>query len=83
MKKTIRNVFLVIGVLVLCLMIWAIFFNNSLEAAWNSIRQPINNAWNSIVGGGEDVVQDWDGANDGLNGGATVNNQIDNVGSVS
>lgn len=83
MKKTIRNVFLVIGVLVLCLMIWAIFFNNSLEAAWNSIRQPINNAWNSIVGGGEDVVQDWDGANDGLNGGATVNNQIDNVGAVS
>lgn len=83
MKKTIRNVFLVIGVLVLCLMIWAIFFNNSLEAAWNSIRQPINNAWNSIVGGGEDVVQDWDGANEGLNGGATVNNQIDNVGTVS
>lgn len=79
MKKTIRNVFLIIGVLVLCLLIWAVFFNNSLEAAWNSVRQPINNAWNAIVGGGDDVIQDWDGANEGLNGGANVDNQINNT----
>lgn len=80
MKKTIRNVFLVIGVLVLCLLLWAVFFNGSLQAAWNAVAGQINTGWNAVAGDGTKVVDDWDDLNPG--GNANVADQASNAGGV-
>lgn len=50
--KPITKVFLVIGALVLCLVVWGLFFNDGgvLQTAWNALVTPVNNTWSSITG---------------------------------
>ena len=81
MKKTIVNVFLVIGVLVLALLIWAVFFGNSLGTAWNAVAGQINTAWSTVVGGSEPVVNEW--SVDGGHTQANVSDQAANAGGAT
>ena len=81
MKKTIASVFLLIGVLVLCLLIWAVFFNNSLGTAWNAVQSQINTAWNAVVGGNQQIVSEWDDVNTG--GAANVTAQASSAGQAN
>lgn len=59
MNKTVRKVFLIIGVLVLCLVIWVFVFGNGLKFLYNAIRAPFNNAWNAITGTSEELLPEW------------------------
>lgn len=75
MKSTIAKVFLIIGVLVLCLLVWALFFNGGgiLENGWNGMANQINATWQKITGTTDDVVPNW---NTGAN---NVSDAIDNA----
>lgn len=51
MKKGIVTVFIILGILVLGVLIWALVFNGGLaENAMNAIAQPINNMYSNMVG---------------------------------
>lgn len=50
--KPIKKVFLVIATLVLCLVLWGLFFNDGgvLQTGWNAMVKPVNTTWQGIVG---------------------------------
>lgn len=74
MSKTIKTVFVLIGVLVLCLVVWAVFFGNTLGTAWNAVAGAINTAWNAVVGGDEDIAGEWDSPGGNANVGEQASN---------
>lgn len=50
MNKTIVKVFVILGILVLALLIWAFVFGNGLETIFNAIIEPINNIYRAMTG---------------------------------
>lgn len=71
MTGTIKKVFLVIGVLVLCLVVWGVFFGGALGKLWDGMAGQFNDGWKSIAGeDADDIVGEW---SDG--GKATVGDQ--------
>lgn len=60
MNKTIRNVFLVIGVLLLCLIIWFFVFSNGLQVAYNGVATVVNGAWRTVVGDDAVLMPEWE-----------------------
>lgn len=73
MTGTIKKVFLVIGVLVLCLIIWGVFFGGALGNLWNAAGGELNKGWEKITGDTDtQLVEDWD-----AEGNATVGDQKD------
>lgn len=59
MSKTIRNVFIVIGVLLLCLIVWFFVFDNGLQVCYNGVRTVVNGAWQTVVGGDAELLPEW------------------------
>lgn len=57
MNKTIVKVFVILGILVLALLIWAFVFGNGLASIFNAIITPINSIYSTIVGGGTLIPQ--------------------------
>lgn len=51
MNKTIVKVFVILGILVLALLVWAFVFGNGLETIFNAIIEPINNIYRAMTGG--------------------------------
>lgn len=72
MSGTIKKVFLVIGVLVLCLIIWGVFFGGALGNLWNVAGGEINKGWTKITGEEESIIEGWN-----ADGKATVGDQKD------
>lgn len=71
MTGTIKKVFLVIGVLVLCLIIWGVFFGGALGNLWNAAGGELNKGWQKVTGDTEtSLVEDWNAT-----GEATVKGQ--------
>ena len=63
MKKTVMKVFLIIGALFLCFIVWDLVFNEGgiLSTAWNAIIAPINKLWTSVAGtGAKDLLPKWE-----------------------
>lgn len=62
MKKAIIAVFGIIGVLVLCFLVWAMVFKGGLAQGWNAIAGQINGAWETITGstGGDGLLPLWE-----------------------
>ena len=62
--KPITKVFIIIGALVMCLVIWSAVFNDGgvIRLAWNGLVVPINNAYDRITGGaGTDaLLPEWE-----------------------
>jgi hypothetical protein len=60
--KPITKVFIVIGALLLCLLIWAAVFNNGLlQNAWNSMADSVNEQWQKITGDNSaEIIPEWD-----------------------
>lgn len=50
MKKGLVTVFVIIGILVLGLIIWAVVFNGGFQQAFDSIGNTINGIWGGITG---------------------------------
>lgn len=68
MKGTIGKVFIIIGILVLGLILWLVFFSEGgvLQTGWNSVVAPVNNTWKKITGDEDStLVPTFDKAYDG------------------
>ena len=61
MTKTVKKVFLVIGALVLCLLVWALFFTDDgiLITAYNGIAKGVNDVWENISGNNDHLIPEW------------------------
>lgn len=59
--KPITKVFLIIGTLILCILIWAFVFNPGgiVSSAWNAMADGINNAAAQVFGKGTKFVPSW------------------------
>lgn len=57
MNKTIVKVFVILGILVLALLIWAFVFGNGLASIFNAVIAPINSIYSAIVGKGSLIPQ--------------------------
>lgn len=58
MNKTIVKVFIILGILVLALLIWAFVFGNGLSSIFDAIIAPINGIYKAIVGSGQ-LIPPW------------------------
>ena len=61
MSRTVKKVFLIIGVLVLAFLIWDIFFreNGVVQTAFNAVITVINDSWKNITGGETNILPTW------------------------
>lgn len=61
--KPITKVFLVIGVLLACLLVWAVFFGGDgvMAMVWNAIADNLNEIFGKITGSDTEIVPTWDG----------------------
>lgn len=62
MNKTITKVFLVLGVLLLCLIIWFfVFGSNGVQLAYNGVKDVVNGAYQTVVGEDAELLPEWAG----------------------
>ena len=56
--KPITKVFLVIATLLVCLILWGLFFNTGgvFQSAYNAVITPINTGWKSITGSEDNLI---------------------------
>ena len=61
MKKTIVTVFLIIGVLVLGLIVWSLFFSDGgvLQSGWNAVVGQVNKTWSTLTGAADPLLPEW------------------------
>lgn len=61
MSKTVKKVFIVIGALVLCLLVWSLFFTDDgiLVTAYNGIAEGVNGVWENISGSDKELIPTW------------------------
>lgn len=67
MTKTVKTVFLIIGVLVLIFIVWQLVFNDGgiLKTGYNAMAKGINSQWAKVAGSGETILATWgDNADD-------------------
>lgn len=62
MNKTVKKVFLLIGLLVLIFLVWQIVFNDGgiVKTVYNAIVNGINGQWEKVAGDGETLLPTWD-----------------------
>lgn len=62
MNKTVKKVFLLIGLLVLIFLIWQLVFNDGgiIKTGYNAIATGINNQWAKVAGRGQEILPLWD-----------------------
>lgn len=61
MNKTVKKVFMLIGVLVIIFIAWQLIFNKGgiLKTMYNSIANGINGQWAKIAGSGQSLLPAW------------------------
>ncbi len=71
MNKTVKNVFLLIGILVLIFLIWQMFFNEGgiLHTGYNALANGVNEQWTKVTGTDDPLVPEWGENGTGTNGG--------------
>lgn len=69
MTKTVKTVFLIIGVLVLIFIVWQLVFNDGgiLKTGYNAMADGINGQWEKVAGSGKTILATW-GSNADNNG---------------
>jgi hypothetical protein len=62
MNKTVKKVFVLIGVLVAIFIAWQLIFNDGgiLRTMYNSIANGINGQWAKVAGSGQELLPAWD-----------------------
>lgn len=62
MNKTVKTVFLLIGILVLIFLIWQLVFNDGgiIKTGYNAIADGINGQWEKAAGAGSTILPKWD-----------------------
>lgn len=61
MNKTVKKVFMLIGVLVAIFIAWQLIFNKGgiLRTMYNSIANGINGQWAKVAGSGQRLLPAW------------------------
>lgn len=61
MTKTVKKVFMLIGVLVAIFIAWQLIFNDGgiLKTMYNSIANGLNGQWAKIAGSGQSLFPAW------------------------
>lgn len=61
MNKTVKKVFMLIGVLVAIFIAWQLIFNKGgiLKTMYNSIANGINGQWAKVAGKGQKLLPAW------------------------
>ena len=60
MNKTIVKVFIILGILVLALLVWAFVFGNGLQSIFNAIIAPINGIYQAMTGqNSQSLIPKW------------------------
>lgn len=61
MNKTVKKVFVLIGVLVAIFIAWQLIFNDGgiLKTAYTAISNGINGQWAKVAGSGQKLLPDW------------------------
>ena len=64
MNKTVKTVFLLIGLLVLIFLIWQLVFNKGgiVRTIYNAMAGGINGQWEKVAGSGRTILPLWDNA---------------------
>ncbi len=71
MNKTIVKVFVILGILVLALLIWAFVFGNGIASIVDAVGTPINNIYKAISGNTQPLIPKWNVSNKATIGGAS------------
>lgn len=61
MNKTVKKVFMLIGLLVIIFIAWQLVFNDGgiLRTMYNSIANGINEQWAKVAGTGQELLPVW------------------------
>lgn len=61
MNKTVKKVFMLIGLLVIIFLAWQLVFNDGgiLKTIYNSIANGINDQWAKVAGSGQTLLPQW------------------------
>lgn len=70
MNKTVKKVFMLIGLLVIIFLAWQLIFNDGgiLKTIYNSMANGINSQWEKVAGSGETILPAWSSSTAGSNG---------------
>lgn len=70
MNKTVKKVFMLIGVLVAIFIAWQLIFNDGgiLKTMYNSIANGINGQWAKVAGSGQSLLPAWSDSTASNNG---------------
>ena len=75
MSKTVKTVFLLIGLLVLIFIVWQLVFNDGgiLRTGYNAMAEGINAQWAKVAGSGQKILATWDDNADSNGKGFDIN----------
>lgn len=59
MNKTIVKVFVIIGILLIALLVWAFVFGDGLATIFNAVIDPINGIYQSMTGSSGYLIPRW------------------------
>lgn len=61
MSKTVRQVFLIIGTLVLIFLVWQLVFKEGgiVRTVYNGMVNGINGQWEKVAGDGQKILPSW------------------------
>lgn len=70
MNKTVKKVFVLIGILVGIFIAWQLIFNDGgiLKTGYNALAKGINKQWVKVAGSGETILATWSDSNATDNG---------------
>ena len=70
MNKTVKKVFMLIGLLVIIFIAWQLTFNDGgiLRTMYNNIANGINTQWVKVAGSGQELLPVWSPATATSNG---------------
>ena len=70
MNKTVKAVFLLIGLIVLIFLIWQLFFNDNgiLVTGYNALADGVNGQFEKVAGAGQTLLPKWNQTSADSNG---------------
>lgn len=70
MNKTVKKVFMLIGLLVIIFIAWQLIFNDGgiLRTMYNSVANGINLQWAKVAGSGQELLPAWSSSTATSNG---------------
>ena len=80
MNKTIVKVFVIIGILVLALLVWALVFGGGLSTVYSAVVSQINKVWQGVTGDNQASLVSGEWNPEGNNIGEAYDNTFNNAG---